>query len=107
MKNHQETKIASTSKKILDKVVSSYYECNPKDNRFTFDKRPKCIYCGTSDAQWENSILKEYCCNDCVPRGCSCRLYKIKNQKNFSIENFSYEKDEFGDELPCEDWHFF
>ena len=98
---------SSSPKKFLDNVISSYYECNPKEKKHTFEKRPKCVYCEENDAIWENSVIKEYCCNECVPRGCSCRLFKIKKRKSFSIDNYYYAKDEFGEELPCEDWHIF
>jgi hypothetical protein len=107
MKDYSSDKFASSSKKFLDEIISSYYECNPKDNKSTFEKRPKCFYCEINDAIWENSMLKEYCCNDCVPRGCSCRLFQVKKRKKFLIDNYSYQRDEFGNELPCEDWHIF
>jgi hypothetical protein len=107
MKDCSDDNSIKQSKKFLDDVISSYYECNPNKKRTVFEKRPKCFYCDIKDAVWENSILEEYCCNDCVPRGCSCRLFKIKKNKRFSIENYYYSKNSFGEELPCEDWHIF
>lgn len=95
------------SKKDLDQIISSYYESNPNKIKNTFQKRPVCFYCQSKPAIWENIMLKEYCCDDCVPRGCSCTLFKIKKNKKFSIENYYYMKDKFGQELPCEDWHIF
>ena len=107
MKNLSGGFVNKKSNSKLEDIVDSYFDCNPKDKRNVFQKRPKCFYCEVKDAVWENSILNEYCCNECVPRGCSCRLFKIKKSKLFSVSNYAYMRNEFYEELPCEDWHIF
>lgn len=107
MDNISQSISASSQKKIWENVVSSFYDSNPKESRKVFGIRPKCMLCGVKQAIWENSILEDYCCDECVPRGCSCRLRKIKKNTNFLIENYIYSIGEDGLELPCEDWHKF
>lgn len=80
------------------KVISSFFvDSNEK-------KRPKCEYCIVQDACWENIVVKSYCCDECVPRGCSCRLYIPEKRRHFSVENYIYKTDSNGNDLPCEDW---
>lgn len=107
MDNNNQSISASSQKQIWENVISSFYDSNPKECRKTFKIRPICGICGVSKAIWENSIIEEYCCNQCVPRGCSCRLRKMKRNKFFSIENYTYILGDDGEELPCEDWHKF
>ena len=65
----------------------------------------KCSYCGCLDIKWKNSVVFDYACDDCVPRGCSCNLYKKTNRLDFNIEDYCYELDENEKEIPCEDWY--
>lgn len=104
--NHQSIS-AFPTKEVWENVISSYYKSNPKEYRKTFKIRPACGICETNKAIWENSIIDEYRCHECVPRGCSCRLRKIKKNVLFSIENYTYMLGDDGEELPCEDWHKF
>jgi len=107
MDNISQSILASSRNNIWEKVISSFYAANPKECRKIFKVRPICSICRVSKAIWENSIIEEYCCNECVPRGCSCRLRKIRKNKFFLIENYTYMLDNDGEELPCEDWHKF
>lgn len=63
-----------------------------------------CFYCGMSNVSWKNVLTFDYSCSECVPRGCSCRLYKASERNGFSVQDYKYELDEDGKELPCEDW---
>jgi hypothetical protein len=67
-------------------------------------KKDKCGYCGVVNAKWKNMVVLDYACDDCVPRGCSCNLYKKNKRKTFVIEDYAYKTDKDGRELPCEDW---
>jgi hypothetical protein len=70
-------------------------------------KKDKCGYCGVVNAKWKNTVVLDYACDDCVPRGCSCNLYKKNKKRSFVIEEFGdyeYKTDKEGRELPCEDW---
>ena len=98
---------ASSQKEIWENVISSLYKSNPKECRKTFKIRPFCGLCEVNKAVWENSIIEEYRCNECVPRGCSCRLRKIRKNNFFLIDNYTYTIGDDGEELPCEDWHKF
>jgi len=64
----------------------------------------KCRICTVSNAKWFNTVLKEYACDTCVPRGCSCRLKRISNRTKLVIQDYEYMLDKNGRELPCEDW---
>lgn len=64
----------------------------------------KCKTCLYSNAKWFNTILNDYACNECVPRGCSCKLKKIFNLSGLNVEDYEYILDKNGKELPCEDW---
>lgn len=64
----------------------------------------KCKTCLYSNAKWFNVVLKEYACDDCVPRGCSCKLKKIYNRSGLRVEDYEYFVDKRNRELPCEDW---
>jgi hypothetical protein len=66
--------------------------------------KTKCEICGVRDAKWKHSYLFNYACNDCVPRGCSCRLLKKTKRAAFLIQ-YEYRKDRNGKEYPCEDWN--
>lgn len=107
MDNINQSISASSQKQVWENVISSFYKSNPKECRKTFKIRPICGICEVSKAIWENSIIEEYCCNECVPRGCSCRLRKMRKNKFFSIDNYTYTLGDDGEELPCEDWHKF
>lgn len=65
----------------------------------------KCNYCKVQIARWVNRLEDDLCCDDCVPRGCSCRLF-LKNRKAriFKVDNYDYKKDSKGRALPCENW---
>ena len=65
----------------------------------------KCSYCGSTEIIWKNSVVFDYACDECVPRGCSCNLYKKTDRLDFSLDDYSYELDENGNEIPCEDWY--
>lgn len=64
----------------------------------------RCFYCGNKKVYWKNSTTNDLSCKDCVPRGCSCKLYKVSKRTNFSIDDYQYELDSDGLELPCEEW---
>jgi len=64
----------------------------------------KCKTCSCSNAKWFNTLLKEYACDGCVPRGCSCKLKKIYNRSGLNVQDYEYLSDKQGKELPCEDW---
>jgi len=64
----------------------------------------KCKICLCSDAKWFNTLLKDHACDDCVPRGCSCRLKKMSNRSGLYVEDYEYILDKHGREIPCEDW---
>jgi len=87
--------LAKTWKKILDVF----------DNKIVEFKTPtqKCSYCSVKNATWNNTIINDVTCDECVPRGCSCRLYKTGKRAAF-LAQYDYEKDKNGKELPCEDW---
>jgi len=88
-----------TIKKIWNRIVDVV------DNKIIKFKLPKikCYGC-PQDAIWRNTISGVCYCNECVPRGCSCRLYKKAKRAVFLIGNYDYKKDRRGLELPCEDW---
>lgn len=67
----------------------------------------KCSFCLTRKANWQHSILKNYACIDCVPRGCSCTLKRIKGRSGLEIEDYEYLLDKNGNEIPCKDWKRF
>jgi|688.fasta_scaffold1554227_1 hypothetical protein len=68
-------------------------------------KKIACSYCSLKNAVWINTIVEDYACDECIPRGCSCVMYpKDGNENNLSISNWDYKKDDEGNELPCEDW---
>jgi hypothetical protein len=52
----------------------------------------------------EHSLV---CCEDCVPRGCSCNEYPIDGDiENLNPNNWKQEVDEQGRELPCIEWWY-
>lgn len=71
------------------------------------DKKIKCCKCGVSDAVWlympGHSDGKDFFCDNCVPRGCGCNIYSLKEfplekkkEKNYifwdeKIENYTTE----------------
>ena len=67
----------------------------------------KCNTCAIVNAKWFNSLSKEYACDNCIPRGCSCRLKKKSDRSGFNIQDYEYMMDKHGRELPCEDWSKF
>ena len=88
-----------TIKKIWNRIV------NVVDNKIIKFKLPKtkCNGC-IKNAVWKNSISGVCCCDECVPRGCSCRLYKKVKRAVFFIDNYDYKKNKNKLEFPCEDW---
>lgn len=64
----------------------------------------KCSYCGVQEAKWKNILVLDYVCDECVPRGCSCHLYKKGKRATFNVDDYHYKKGKDGKELPCEDW---
>lgn len=64
----------------------------------------KCYLCSSKKASWRHEILKQNVCNDCVPKGCSCTLKKIKGRSGLQIEDYEYMLDRHGNEVPCKDW---
>jgi len=85
--------------KTWNKIVNVF------DNKIVKFELPaeKCGYCSVNDATWKNTLVNDYTCDECVPRGCSCRLYK-KTKRAAFLAQYDYEKDKDGKELPCEDW---
>lgn len=65
--------------------------------------KTKCQTCGVRDAKWKHNYLFNYACEDCVPRGCSCRILKNTKRAAFLVQ-YEYKKDKNGREFPCEDW---
>jgi len=65
--------------------------------------KPKCETCGVQDAKWKHVYLYQYACDRCVPRGCSCRIFKKVKRAAFLLQ-YEYKKDKTGKEYPCEDW---
>lgn len=63
-----------------------------------------CTFCNCKKVKWKNSILFYYSCDACVPRGCSCTLYKLSERTDFSIEDYDYKLGNDGLEIPCEEW---
>lgn len=48
-----------------------------------------------------------YCCEECVPRGCSCMQEPIDgNRENKKESNWKREKDQLGREIPCIEWDY-
>jgi hypothetical protein len=93
--------------KLWDGIINAFYS-SEKENIIPFKLEPeKCAYCLVQLAKWKNTMITEYACEDCVPRGCSCRLYKKNKRNSFSVQNYDYVKDEKGRELPCEEWEKF
>ena len=64
----------------------------------------KCVYCDSTEVKWKNTVMFDYACEECVPRGCSCTLYKATKRRNFVLDDYKYTLDKDGKELPCEDW---
>lgn len=85
---------------VWDKIIKVV---DNKIIRVSFPKC-KCSTCTVMDAKWKNIHSLKYACNDCVPRDCSCRLYKKSKRAAFLIKQYDYEKDKNGRCLPCEDW---
>jgi len=47
------------------------------------------------------------CCDDCVPRGCTCNNYPIdEDWENVDPENWTPELDEQGRQYPCCEWWY-
>jgi hypothetical protein len=64
-----------------------------------------CSYCKVQKPNWFNTLMFDYACDDCVPRGCSCRIYpKNGDENDCNTNNWDYMRDENGKYLPCEDW---
>lgn len=92
----------SLIRKVWDRVIGTFSET---DNIIPFKTpKQKCTYCDAKPAKWKNTVYTDYTCDDCVPRGCSCKLYRNSRSSKILIRNYDYELDEQGRELPCEDW---
>jgi hypothetical protein len=99
-------------RKNVNKLVNNFWDkivddlsLEEKQKLIKFCLPPeKCKICLSSNAKWYNSLLKEYACDECIPRGCSCRLKKIPNSSGLYVEDYEYVLDKHGKELPCEDW---
>ena len=49
----------------------------------------------------------DMCCDDCVPRGCSCNSYPVDdNWENDNPDNWEQETDNQGRLLPCCEWWY-
>lgn len=99
--NNQCTEEKGTSFVFLKRIYNSII------NLFTSNKTPKvkCSYCVVCDARWVNTLVTDYACDECIPRGCSCRIYcTTEDGYDYNVDNWEYEKDSNGNELPCEDW---
>lgn len=47
------------------------------------------------------------CCDDCVPRGCTCNKYPIdEDYENLKEENWEEDLDTDGRLLPCCEWDY-
>lgn len=47
------------------------------------------------------------CCDNCVPRGCTCNDYPVDgNYENSDPKNWKQELDEEGREFPCCEWWY-
>lgn len=107
MKNRGKNDIYN-NKPFLTKLwngIVNVFSSSEKEKIIPFKLEPiKCDYCLVQIAKWKNTIITEYACDDCIPRGCSCRLYEKKKRNGFSIENYKYLTDKKGRELPCEEW---
>jgi len=93
---------------IIKKAVALFWDklVNVVDRKIikvTFS-RYKCSNCVVKEALWKNTLTLVYACDECVPRGCSCRLYKRTKRAAFLIKQYDYQKDKTGKSLPCEDW---
>ncbi len=64
----------------------------------------KCYFCLCKKASWRHEILKQNVCSDCVPRGCSCTLRKVKGRTGLEIQDYEYILDKYGNDIPCKDW---
>ena len=83
-------------RKVWDKIVNSILT----DNIIPFPKQTeKCMFCA-KQAKWKHSYLNEYTCDDCVPRNCSCTLYKRVKRASFLIRDYDYKRNK-----TCEDWN--
>lgn len=94
--------MAKKKKTFLNKLWDNIVDVFSSDKITIF--RNKCGYCGVVNAKWKNTVVLDYACDDCVPRGCSCNLYKKNKKRSFVIEDYVYKTDNMGRELPCEDW---
>jgi hypothetical protein len=84
---------------IWNKIVNTV---DKKVIKFVLPAR-KCIYCGLNFAIWKNSISNVVSCDDCVPRGCRCKIGKTK--RAVFLQNSEQKKDHKGRDVPCEDWY--
>ena len=51
--------------------------------------------------------FKDFLCDDCVPRGCTCNSYPLdEDWENTDPNNWQQELDEQGRELPCCEWGY-
>lgn len=98
--------------KNVNKLVNNFWEkivddlSSEEKKKLVKFKLPKekCQYCGTLNASWYNILFKEYACDTCVPRGCSCKLKRKERTSGLHIQDYVYLTDKQGRELPCEDW---
>ena len=93
---------------LLKNVVVTVWNkiFNTADSKIINVKFPKykCTNCETKEAKWKNTLHPLYACDECVPRNCSCRLYRKVKRAVFLLKQYDYQKDKNGKYLPCEDW---
>lgn len=87
------------------RTIRKAFSSEEKEKIVLFDlPKINCDFCGVSEAKWQNIIMKEHACNNCVPRGCSCKLKVKEGRTGLKVQDYEYCTDKKGNELPCEDW---
>ena len=106
MDNKKPTHTRKNSIKTFWNRISKSLSTEQKEKILPLELPPeKCSYCGSFKIKWKNSVVFDYACDECVPRGCSCNLYKQTDKLDFDLDDYSYNLDENGEEIPCEDWY--
>ena len=106
MDNKKTTYIRKNSIKKFWNRISKSLSTEQKKKIVVLELPPdKCSYCGSNEVIWKNSVVFDYACDECVPRGCSCNLYKKTDRLDFNLDDYSYLLDDDGREFPCEDWY--
>lgn len=87
------------------KTIKNAFSSEEKKKIVLFElPKDKCTFCDALEAKWKNKVLMENACNNCVPRGCSCKLQIKQGRTGLRIQDYEYCIDRLGNELPCEDW---